>query len=126
MFEYCDNFELQLTLEIFNNNWIFDKKGELREVSEVKSDSSTTSKIFSTIKKAVDDCKSVSEPEKDDSTTVTGNTNAHSAIDNLIKLNKDVANAIEQASENIKKVGDSFEETDETIGSNISGTKGVD
>ena len=72
-------------------------------MSEVKSDSSTTSKIFSTIKKAVDDCKSVSEPEKDDSTTVTGNTNAHSAIDNLIKLNKDVANAIEQASENIKK-----------------------
>ena len=120
MFEYCDNFELQLTLEIF------DKKGELREVSEVKSDLSTTSKIYSTIKKAVDDCKSVSEPEKDDSTTVTGNTNAHSAIDNLIKLNKDVANAIEQASENIKKVGDSFEETDETIGSNISGTKGVD
>ena len=39
----------------------------------------------------------MSEPSKDNSTTVKGNTNAHKAMGDLIKMNQSVAEVIEKA-----------------------------
>ncbi|MEJ7175468.1 TIGR04197 family type VII secretion effector, partial [Staphylococcus caprae] len=53
-------------------------------MSQIKSDSSKTNNIFSTLQSAINECEGVSKSSKDQSTTVQGNTNAHSAIDDLI------------------------------------------
>ena len=42
-------------------------------MGKIKSDSSQTNQIFSS-KSAIEQCESVSEPSKDNSTTVKGNT----------------------------------------------------
>lgn len=89
-------------------------------MGEIKSDSSKTNQIFSTLQNAIEQCESVSKPSKDNSTTVKGNTNAHNAMDDLIKMNKSVAEVIEKASKNIQNVGDSFEQMDHSIGNDIA------
>ncbi len=61
----------------------------------------------------------MSKPAKDESTTVSGNNNAHSVIDDLISKNKSVAEAIRNASDSIQKVGEEFNQTDVMIGNEI-------
>lgn len=61
----------------------------------------------------------MSKPDKDESTTVSGNNNAHSVIDDLISKNQSVAEAIRTASDNIQKVGEAFDQTDVMIGNEI-------
>lgn len=89
-------------------------------MGKIKSDSSQTNQIFSSLKSAIEQCESVSEPSKDNSTTVKGNTNAHNAMDDLIKMNQSVAEVIEKASKNIQNVGESFEQIDQSIGNDIA------
>ncbi len=95
-------------------------RGVNDEMSQVKSDTSKTSEIFSTLQSAINECESVSDPSKDENTTVSGNKDAHSAIDNLMKMNQSVTKAIETASKNIQNVGDAFEQADQAIGNDIS------
>ncbi|EXN88962.1 type VII secretion effector, partial [Staphylococcus aureus DAR5838] len=59
------------------------------------------------------------KPDKDESTTVSGNNNAHSVIDDLISKNQSVAEAIRNASDSIQKVGEEFNQTDVMIGNEI-------
>ncbi len=61
----------------------------------------------------------MSKPDKDESTTVSGNNNAHSVIDDLMSKNQSVAEAIRTASDNIQKVGKVFDQTDVMIGNEI-------
>lgn len=89
-------------------------------MSQIKSDSSKTNNIFSTLQSAINECEDVSKSSKDQSTTVQGNTNAHSAIDDLITMNKSVTQVIEKASKNIQNIGESFEQTDHSIGNDIA------
>ena len=44
----------------------------------------------------------------------------HSAIDDLITMNKSVTQVIEKASKNIQNIGESFEQTDHSIGNDIA------
>ena len=44
-------------------------------MSQIKSDSSKTNNIFSTLQSAINECEGVSKSSKDQSTTVQGNTN---------------------------------------------------
>lgn len=89
-------------------------------MGKIKSDSSQTNQIFSSLQSAIEQCESVSEPSKDNSTTVKGNTNAHKAMGDLIKMNQSVAEVIEKASKNIQNVGESFEQIDQSIGNDIA------
>ncbi|EKS26395.1 TIGR04197 family type VII secretion effector [Staphylococcus epidermidis] len=89
-------------------------------MGKIKSDSSQTNQIFSSLQSAIEQCESVSEPSKDNNTTVKGNTNAHNAMDDLIKMNQSVAEVIEKASKNIQNVGESFEQIDQSIGNDIA------
>ena len=89
-------------------------------MGEIKSDSNQTNQIFSSLQSAIKQCESVSEPSKDNSTTVKGNTNAHKAMGDLIKMNQSVAEVIEKASKNIQNVGESFEQIDQSIGNDIA------
>lgn len=77
-------------------------------MSTVQSDIFKTNSASSSIKSAVETCNNVSKPDKDESTTVSGNNNAHSVIDDLISKNQSVAEAIRTASDSIQKVGDEF------------------
>lgn len=61
----------------------------------------------------------MSKPDKDESTTVSGNNNPHSVIDDLISKNQSVAEAIRNASDSIQKVGEEFNQTDVMIGNEI-------
>ncbi|WP_390612090.1 TIGR04197 family type VII secretion effector [Staphylococcus argensis] len=88
-------------------------------MGQVKSDSGKTDDIFSGLKGALNGFEDLTKPTKDESTTVKGNSNVHDAIDNLMKKSKSVANAIEEASNHIKKTGESFEQTDQSISNNI-------
>ena len=89
-------------------------------MGKIKSDSSQTNQIFSSLQSAIKQCESVSEPSKDNSTTVKGNTNAHKAMGDLIKMNQSVAEVIRKASKNIQNVGESFEQTDQSISNDIA------
>lgn len=89
-------------------------------MGEIKSNSNQTNQIFSSLQNAIEQCESVSEPSKDNSTTIKGNTNVHTAIDNLIKMNQSVAEVIRKASKNIQNVGESFEQTDQSISNDIA------
>lgn len=89
-------------------------------MSQIKSDSSKTNNIFSTLQSAINECEGVSKSSKDQSTTVQGNTNTHSAIDDLITMNKSVTQVIEKASKNIQNIGESFEQNDHSIGNDIA------
>ena len=89
-------------------------------MGKIKSDSSQTNQIFSSLQSAIKQCESVSEPSKDNSTTVKGNTNAHKAMGDLIKMNQSVAEVREKASKNIQNVGESFEQIDQSIGNDIA------
>lgn len=53
-------------------------------MSTVQSDIFKTNSASSSIKSAVETCNNVSKPDKDESTTVSGNNNAHSVIDDLM------------------------------------------
>lgn len=88
-------------------------------MSTVQSDIFKTNSASSSIKSAVETCNSVSKPDKDESTTVSGNNNAHSVIDDLISKNQSVAEAIRTASDSIQKVGEEFNQTDVMIGNEI-------
>ncbi len=88
-------------------------------MSTVQSDIFKTNSASSYIKSAVETCNNVSKPDKDESTTVSGNNNAHSVIDDLISKNQSVAEAIRTASDNIQKVGEAFDQTDVMIGNEI-------
>ncbi len=59
-------------------------------MSTVQSDIFKTNSASSSIKSAVETCNNVSKPDKDESTTVSGNNNAHSVIDDLISKNQSV------------------------------------
>ncbi len=59
-------------------------------ISTVQSDIFKTNSASSSIKSAVETCNNVSKPDKDESTTVSGNNNAHSVIDDLISKNQSV------------------------------------
>ena len=72
-------------------------------MSTVQSDIFKTNSASSSIKSAVETCN-VSKPDKDESTTVSGNNNAHSVIDDLMSKNQSVAEAIRTASDNIQKL----------------------
>ncbi len=50
-------------------------------ISTVQSDIFKTNSASSSIKSAVETCDNISKPDKDESTTVSGNNNAHSVID---------------------------------------------
>lgn len=89
-------------------------------MSTVQSDIFKTNNASSSIKCAVETCNNVSKPDKDESTTVSGNNNAHNAIDDLISKNQSVAEAIRTASDNIQKVGEEFNQTDIMIGNEIA------
>ncbi|CDR67337.1 TIGR04197 family type VII secretion effector [Staphylococcus schweitzeri] len=89
-------------------------------MSTVQSDIFKTNSASSAIKSAVETCNNVSKPDKDESTTVSGNNNAHSVIDDLISKNQSVAEAIRTASDNIQKVGEEFNQTDIMIGNEIA------
>lgn len=88
-------------------------------MSTVQSDIFKTNSASSSIKSAVEICNNVSKPDKDESTTVSGNNNAHSVIDDLISKNQSVAEAIRNASDSIQKVGEEFNQTDVMIGNEI-------
>lgn len=88
-------------------------------MSTVQSDIFKTNSASSSIKSAVETCNNVSKPGKDESTTVSGNNNAHSVIDDLISKNQSVAEAIRNASDSIQKVGEEFNQTDVMIGNEI-------
>lgn len=88
-------------------------------MSTVQSDIFKTNSASSSIKSAVETCNNVSKPYKDESTTVSGNNNAHSVIDDLISKNQSVAEAIRNASDSIQKVGEEFNQTDVMIGNEI-------
>lgn len=88
-------------------------------MSTVQSDIFKTNSASSSIKNAVETCNNVSKPDKDESTTVSGNNNAHSVIDDLISKNQSVAEAIRNASDSIQKVGEEFNQTDVMIGNEI-------
>ncbi|HDZ3324420.1 TPA: TIGR04197 family type VII secretion effector [Staphylococcus aureus] len=88
-------------------------------MSTVQSDIFKTNSASSSIKSAVETCNNVSKTDKDESTTVSGNNNAHSVIDDLISKNQSVAEAIRTASGNIQKVGEAFDQTDVMIGNEI-------
>lgn len=88
-------------------------------MSTVQSDIFKTNSAPSSIKSAVETCNNVSKSDKDESTTVSGNNNAHSVIDDLISKNQSVAEAIRTASDNIQKVGEAFDQTDVMIGNEI-------
>ncbi|HDE4297427.1 TPA: TIGR04197 family type VII secretion effector [Staphylococcus aureus] len=89
-------------------------------MSTVQSDIFKTNSASSSIKSAVETCNNVSKPDKDESTTVSGNNNnAHSVIDDLISKNQSVAEAIRNASDSIQKVGEEFNQTDVMIGNEI-------
>lgn len=88
-------------------------------MSTVQSDIFKTNSASSSIKSAVEKCNNVSKPDKDESTTVSGNNNAHSVIDDLISKNQSVAEAIRNASDSIQKVGEEFNQTDVMIGNEI-------
>lgn len=88
-------------------------------MSTVQSDIFKTNSASSSIKSAVEACNNVSKPDKDESTTVSGNNNAHSVIDDLISKNQSVAEAIRTASDSIQKVGEEFNQTDVMIGNEI-------
>lgn len=75
---------------------IYIYKGVRYDMSQIKSDVSQTSSIFATLQSAISECNGTSEPTKDESTTVKGNSNAHNAIDDLIKMNQSVAEVIEK------------------------------
>ncbi|PHK48727.1 TIGR04197 family type VII secretion effector [Staphylococcus edaphicus] len=89
-------------------------------MSKIKSDSEKTSSIYLTFQSAVNECENISKPSKDESTTVSGNKNAHSAIDELLSINKSIASVIETASKKIQNVGTEFEHTDQSISNEIS------
>ncbi len=86
-------------------------------MSTVQSDIFKTNSASSSIKSAVETCNNVSKPDKDESTTVSGNNNA--VIDDLISKNQSVAEAIRNASDSIQKVGEEFNQTDVMIGNEI-------
>ncbi len=88
-------------------------------MSTVQSDIFKTNSASSSIKSAVETCNNVSKLDKDESTTVSGNNNAHSVIDDLISKNQSVAEAIRTASDSIQKVGEEFNQTDVMIGNEI-------
>ncbi|HDA9298399.1 TIGR04197 family type VII secretion effector [Staphylococcus aureus] len=88
-------------------------------MSTVQSDIFKTNSASSSIKSAVETCNNVSKLDKDESTTVSGNNNAHSVIDDLMSKNQSVAEAIRTASDNIQKVGEAFDQTDVMIGNEI-------
>ncbi|MCG9804664.1 TIGR04197 family type VII secretion effector [Staphylococcus argenteus] len=88
-------------------------------MSTVQSDIFKTNSASSSIKSAAETCNNVSKPDKDESTTVSGNENAHSVTDDLISKNQSVAEAIGTASDNIQKVGEAFDQTDVMIGNEI-------
>lgn len=88
-------------------------------MSTVQSDIFKTNSASSSIKSAVETCNNVLKPDKDESTTVSGNNNAHSVIDDLISKNQSVAEAIRTASDSIQKVGEEFNQTDVMIGNEI-------
>lgn len=88
-------------------------------MSTVQSDIFKTNSASSSIKSAVETCNNVSKSDKDESTTVSGNNNAHSVIDDLMSKNQSVAEAIRTASDNIQKVGEAFDQTDVMIGNEI-------
>ncbi|HDE3928990.1 TPA: TIGR04197 family type VII secretion effector [Staphylococcus aureus] len=88
-------------------------------MSTVQSDIFKTNSASSSIKSAVETCNNVSKTDKDESTTVSGNNNAHSVIDDLMSKNQSVAEAIRTASDNIQKVGEAFDQTDVMIGNEI-------
>ncbi|WRN74739.1 TIGR04197 family type VII secretion effector [Staphylococcus aureus] len=88
-------------------------------MSTVQSDIFKTNSASSSIKSAVETCSNVSKPDKDESTTVSGNNNAHSVIDDLISKNQSVAEAIRTASDNIQKLVRLFDQTDVMIGNEI-------
>ncbi|MCQ1231199.1 TIGR04197 family type VII secretion effector [Staphylococcus aureus] len=88
-------------------------------MSTVQSDIFKTNSASSSIKSAVETCNNVPKPDKDESTTVSGNNNAHSVIDDLMSKNQSVAEAIRTASDNIQKVGEAFDQTDVMIGNEI-------
>ncbi len=60
-------------------------------MSTVQSDIFKTNSASSSIKSAVETCNNVSKPDKDESTTVSGNNNAHSVIDDLMSKNQYIA-----------------------------------
>ncbi|MBI5972098.1 TIGR04197 family type VII secretion effector [Staphylococcus caledonicus] len=88
-------------------------------MGQIKSDSTKTNNIFSNLHNAISECENISEPSKDESTTIKGNTDAHYAIENLREMNKSVAQVIEMASKNIQNVGQEFEHTDQSISNEI-------
>ncbi|HHB0523575.1 TPA: TIGR04197 family type VII secretion effector [Staphylococcus aureus] len=88
-------------------------------MSTVQSDIFKTNSASSSIKSAVETCNNVSKLDKDESTTVSGNNNAHSVIDDLMSKNQSVAEAMRTASDNIQKVGEAFDQTDVMIGNEI-------
>lgn len=98
---------------------IYIYKGVRYDMSQIKSDVSQTSSIL-LLYKVLSVNVTVLEPTKDESTTVKGNSNAHNAIDDLIKMNQSVAEVIEKASQNIQNVGESFEQTDQSISNDIA------
>lgn len=49
-------------------------------MSEIKSDMSKTYHAYYIINNATRSCSSISEPGKDESTTVSGNKNAHTEL----------------------------------------------
>lgn len=89
-------------------------------MSEIQSDMSKTYQIYSAINNKVSMCSDTSTPDKDESTTVDGNKNAHDTIDKLLAMNKSVTSAIEKANESIRDVGESFDVTDTLIGNDIA------
>lgn len=89
-------------------------------MSEIKSDMSKTYHAYYIINNATQSCSSISEPGKDESTTVSGNKNAHTAIEQLLTINTSITAALEKANTTLKEVGDSFEAMDLTLGNQIS------
>ncbi|WP_323703669.1 TIGR04197 family type VII secretion effector [Mammaliicoccus sp. Dog046] len=89
-------------------------------MTEIKSDISKTKSITATFESAIQECESISKPSKDERTTVSGNTNAHNAIDQLLDMNSSIAKVIRSASKNLENVGNEFDQTDLLLGNQIS------